>query len=107
MDEKKILKDEELEKVNGGASFNVNGSNLEISLEPNESAVLELQQKLDSGIQALGMTLTVSDPDNCLMTAAGELDRPEVIGLSRKCTVAYTLYAFSKKVVIKSAVISY
>ncbi len=106
MENKKILNDKELEKVNGGASFNVNGSKLEILLDPNESAVTELQQKLESGIQFYGITLTVEDPNNCLMSAANELDQPNKIGLSRKCTVAYSMVGFAK-VIVKSVEISF
>ena len=106
MDEKKILNDAELEKVNGGASFNVNGSNLEIMLDPGESAGTVLEEKLKSGIQVYGFSLTVEDPNNCLMNVAQRLDMPDVIGLSRRCTVEYTLEGW-KKVIVKSATFSF
>ena len=104
MEDKKILNNEELEKVNGGVSFNVNGSNLEIILDPNESAVEELQNKLASGIKLGIFNVAVEDPSNFLMNAAYTLDQPDKIGLSRKCIVAYTLRGMT--VVVEGVTIS-
>ena len=106
MEDKKLLNNEELEKVNGGASFNVNGSNLEIMLDPGESAGTVLEEKLKSGIQVYGFSLTVEDPNNCLMNVVQRLDLPDKIGLSRRCTVEYTLEGW-KKVIVKSATFSF
>ena len=106
MEDKKVLTGDELEKVVGGASVNLSGSKLEITLSPNESASMALQQQLASGISFAGRTIAVEDPTNCLMTAAAELDQPEVIGLKRTCLVAFTMVGFVK-VIIGSVEVSY
>lgn len=83
----------------------MNGSYLEISLDPNESAVEELQKKLNSGIQVYGFTVTIEDPNNCPMSAAHTLDQSDKIGLQRRCTVVYSMSGFTK-VIVKSVSIT-
>lgn len=97
--ETKELNPEELEAASGGASFNINGSNLEVYLDPGESAVAALQEKLYSGIQVYGFNLTVEDPQGCLMNAAYMLDAQNMIGLPRRCNVTFTMDGFTKVII--------
>lgn len=90
---------EELEAVDGGASFNMKDGKLEIVLDDNDSAVEELQKKLSSDIQVGAFNLTIEDPCGHLIHAAQMMDQIERNGLPRKCLVTYTMSGFTTVVV--------